>query len=751
MIKKIFSIILCVIVIIPSCITTSASVYSESGIISLMAELGIMNGDPDGNLRLDDNLSRAEFSKMVVNASSYKNLVALNQPTSTFKDVNYTHWAAPYIRVGVNKGILSGYPDASFKPSNPVLFEEALSICLKLLGYTTEDYGTAWPWGQIGLSENIGLSDNVSVGAGTAITRRDAINIIYNMLTSYPKGSGNYFMSNINYALKEDVILIATNNEDTSVGSDKIYTSDGMYKMTEDFDTSNIGRRGTLIIKNNDYAAGFIPSDQLCATYNLYQILDGNIMVSQNGNITALNVGSDLTVYYKSEKHTLSSLADKVNTGDVITVFKNTRGVYDYGIVAGNNLAGPYTVRTEQWLEGIGMDNTASIIRNGSKASVTSVQRNDVIYYSKSLNTIWAYSKKVTGVYESAYPTKDNPTSVTVSGVTYQIEGSGAFTALSSNGSYNIGDTVTLLIGRDGTSVADVLSSSASSSSVVYGYLIDTGTKEYSSADGSTYSSYYVKIVDVDGNELEYPVKSNYSSYKNSVISVAIKSSGVMVSLKNSDYDITGKVSAENMTIGKYKMASDISIIDVADSDNYETSVYKKVYPQTIDGMNFYSKSVLYCSKNSIGEIDGLILKNVTGEVYEYGIIVSNSDNGRSYSYTYDISGTRNTINTSTKYSVYSGNAVKIIRSGNSIQSMMALYKTDRIATSISLTELTAGNDTYKISPSVAVYTKSGINNYMSTSLEHIVNNADDYQISAYYDKTPSSGGKVRVIVATKK
>ena len=49
---------------------------NDEDIMSLLSELNIMVGDDDGNLRLDDNVSRAEFAKIAVASSSYKDTVA---------------------------------------------------------------------------------------------------------------------------------------------------------------------------------------------------------------------------------------------------------------------------------------------------------------------------------------------------------------------------------------------------------------------------------------------------------------------------------------------------------------------------------------------------------------------------------------------------------------------------------------------------------------------------------------------------
>ena len=73
--------------------TAAADGYGDTDTAALLRELNIMSGDPDGNLRLDDYVTRAEFSKIAVAASSYRNSVASSSAVSPFKDVPYSHWA----------------------------------------------------------------------------------------------------------------------------------------------------------------------------------------------------------------------------------------------------------------------------------------------------------------------------------------------------------------------------------------------------------------------------------------------------------------------------------------------------------------------------------------------------------------------------------------------------------------------------------------------------------------------------------
>ena len=95
-------------------------------------------------------------------------------------------------------------------------------------------------------------------------------------------------------------------------------------------------------------------------------------------------------------------------------------------------------------------------MRGGVACTISDIKTYDILYYIPELNMAFAYTTKVTGVYDKANPNKDNPTEIVVSGVTYKVEGSNAFNKLSSSGNLALGETITLLLGKT-NEVADVV------------------------------------------------------------------------------------------------------------------------------------------------------------------------------------------------------------------------------------------------------------------------------------------------------
>lgn len=64
--------------------------------------------------------------------------------TQNFIDVNTSHWAKSYIDSLKSSGIISGYPDGTFKPSANVKINEFIAMTVKALGYYYESPADDW-------------------------------------------------------------------------------------------------------------------------------------------------------------------------------------------------------------------------------------------------------------------------------------------------------------------------------------------------------------------------------------------------------------------------------------------------------------------------------------------------------------------------------------------------------------------------------------------------------------------------------
>lgn len=89
---------------------------------------GVVQGRSPGEFAPDDSLTRAEMVKIALESFGYE-LATSFQPV--FPDVNPQDWFALYLVTARNSGIVSGYPDGTFQPNNPISRVEALKILLE--------------------------------------------------------------------------------------------------------------------------------------------------------------------------------------------------------------------------------------------------------------------------------------------------------------------------------------------------------------------------------------------------------------------------------------------------------------------------------------------------------------------------------------------------------------------------------------------------------------------------------------------
>ena len=186
--------LLLAVIICLGCMTipAAAAEASEETILEILSILEVMNGDENGELHLTRNVTRAEFVKLVISASPYKDAGTGTTQYSPFSDVRSDHWASGYIKVAVDAGLIAGYLDGTFKPDSTVKLEEAVTVVLKLLGYTDEDFTGGYPSGQLSLYKSLKLDDNISSSAGSYMRRVQCAHLIYNTMLAPTKAGAMY-------------------------------------------------------------------------------------------------------------------------------------------------------------------------------------------------------------------------------------------------------------------------------------------------------------------------------------------------------------------------------------------------------------------------------------------------------------------------------------------------------------------------------------------------------------------------------
>lgn len=140
---------------------------------------GIIYGDTDGNLRLDDTLTRAETVTIICRLLNVEG----DASECMFTDVEKDFWAAGHITAAFQNGLVDGCGNMLFKPNNKISQSEALKMIITTLGYTPRAHELGgYPVGYITVANEIGLLSDISVASDETITRRDIMNMVHTAL-----------------------------------------------------------------------------------------------------------------------------------------------------------------------------------------------------------------------------------------------------------------------------------------------------------------------------------------------------------------------------------------------------------------------------------------------------------------------------------------------------------------------------------------------------------------------------------------
>lgn len=595
----------------------STTVPAQQEVTQVINALGIMVGDDQGNMQLDRTVTRAEFITMAVKASPNGDQVG-ESSTSPYPDVPYTHWAAGFVEAGVAAGLITGYSDGTFRPSNQITLAEGVTIVLQLLGYGSEDFSGAYPTPQMALYHSLKLDRGLNAqSSSTVLSRHDAMYLFYNLLSTNDK-SGTPYINSLGYSLN---------------------------------------------------AAGEV---DLVALINA--VMDGPMIAS---------------------------------------------GDWQSNI--------PFSL------------SGATVTRDGSPSSASQIQENDVIYWCQSMRTLWVYSDKVVGTIQDITPNTAAPTAVTIGGHSYELDSASAVYALSDLGSYDIGDTVSLLLGRQGKVAA--VTAPIETTSERCGVVTKVTRESYSDGYHSSYTADTITLLATDGQSYQYECTS-YTYDVGDLVGVNIAADGTVSLKRLSPTRLSGKVNSKGTKIGSTPLADGVEILDV-----YEGSG-TRIFPSRLAGITLNKDMVLYYTLNGSGEIDRLILEDVTGDNYHYGILtdmveIPTGTLTTYYTYVYDVGGTTYTLANSTTGFPVSTGGIMLKGDLNNPDKMYRLTKleADRISGNL----LIAGNRSYTMADDVVICEYRNGSYYLS-SAQRVTEKG--LSLTGWYDKAESSGGRIRIVVA---
>lgn len=155
--------------------------------VSMVTELGIIAGLPDGSYGATQNIDRASFARLICVTLNGGKEPTLGNLTTSFTDTK-GHWAEKYIAYCVQQGIIAGKGNNTFAPSAQVTGSEAAKMLLVAVGYNTTYEGIGGATWQVStdvLSNQVGLYKGLeTINTSAALTRDQAAQMIYNALNA---------------------------------------------------------------------------------------------------------------------------------------------------------------------------------------------------------------------------------------------------------------------------------------------------------------------------------------------------------------------------------------------------------------------------------------------------------------------------------------------------------------------------------------------------------------------------------------
>lgn len=159
---------------------------------------GIMSTTNDGN-----GVTRGEYARMLVNASSYRSVALQTSSTAVFSDVPADSEYAWAVKTASENGWMNGYLGGVFKPDQQITLQEAIRGILALLGYTDQDFSGDQINGRWTKYNYLDLGEDIYKEPLEVLTRKDCINLFYNLLCTEDT-SGKDYCTVLGYELSDD-------------------------------------------------------------------------------------------------------------------------------------------------------------------------------------------------------------------------------------------------------------------------------------------------------------------------------------------------------------------------------------------------------------------------------------------------------------------------------------------------------------------------------------------------------------------
>lgn len=466
------------------------------------------------------------------------------------------------------------------KRTNGLTLSDGSSLPIPTLG--------VWEWGgELGTFDKAVFWENEPV---TLIYRNGVLLCV--LRDSYENQIGAQFVKTI---LR---IQSAPNGNMFAVAEDGV-----RYPLKGTINPALAGRKGNLMIDRDGNAISFTVSED--HTYQSVTVASvrNNGLTDDAGDF--LPIAQTMVVWGETEE-TFLDVWEDINPGDVLLIAYDSYGrvAYIYRSLTRGSGAYAFAVLEEQprkggntltQLFGENVKN-AVIYKNGVRAEADMLDRWDVLMYYETAGILEVSSIRFTGLYKSPVPNPQSPSKITLFNQAFDLLPE----ATKKMGGYPAGQRWVYLLSPDGR-IADVRSIADVSDTTV-GIV---------SADGVFVNDSLSFSGKVSGfGTLHLGKVCTFTSTADGISATAVNTGGV-----DSQFDVT------SMKLGGIPVAPWCAYYDQVGTEGHAVRVGVSDIPTT----RVANGKILHADISPSGYVTTIIMDNVTGDAFTYGIIQTRS------------------------------------------------------------------------------------------------------------------------------
>ena len=153
-----------------------------SSAITLLSDLGVIAGKPDGSFGINDAITRADAVCLIARLMTGEQNPPKYNNAPVFTDVVPGSYYESSVGYCAALGITSGTGGGKFSPTKTITDGEFVAMLTRALGYDTPEHPLQWPMGNVVVAQQKGLLENVNYEYASDALRGEDAQMLANAL-----------------------------------------------------------------------------------------------------------------------------------------------------------------------------------------------------------------------------------------------------------------------------------------------------------------------------------------------------------------------------------------------------------------------------------------------------------------------------------------------------------------------------------------------------------------------------------------